>query len=70
MHHGATQEGSWGEESVLVPDTGAAIDLLQAEVRPGDVVLVKASNALGLWRVADALLTGQDAGTETEGGVS
>jgi UDP-N-acetylmuramoyl-tripeptide--D-alanyl-D-alanine ligase len=70
MHHGATQEGSWGEESVLVPDTSAAVDLLRAEVKPGDAVLVKASNSVGLWRVADALLTGQAAGTETEGGVS
>jgi UDP-N-acetylmuramoyl-tripeptide--D-alanyl-D-alanine ligase len=70
MHHGATQEGSWGEESVLVPDVGAAIDLLRAEVKPGDMVLVKASNSARLWRVADALLAGQDAGTETEGGVS
>jgi UDP-N-acetylmuramoyl-tripeptide--D-alanyl-D-alanine ligase len=29
--------------------------LLQAELRPGDVVLVKASNAAGLGTLADAL---------------
>jgi UDP-N-acetylmuramoyl-tripeptide--D-alanyl-D-alanine ligase len=57
MHHGASLEGSWGEESVLVPDVDAAVALLRAELRPGDVVLTKASNSVALWRVADALLT-------------
>ncbi|WP_127782496.1 UDP-N-acetylmuramoyl-tripeptide--D-alanyl-D-alanine ligase [Rhodococcus sp. X156] len=56
MHTGAVQEGSWGEESVIVPDVAAAIDLLRREVEPGDVVLVKASQSQGLWRVAEALL--------------
>ncbi|OQO92083.1 UDP-N-acetylmuramoyl-tripeptide--D-alanyl-D-alanine ligase [Saccharomonospora piscinae] len=56
MHHGASHEGSWGEESVLVPDTDAAVALLRAHVRPDDVVLVKASKAAELWRVADALV--------------
>ncbi|MEU6646806.1 UDP-N-acetylmuramoyl-tripeptide--D-alanyl-D-alanine ligase [Saccharomonospora sp. NPDC046836] len=56
MHHGASHEGSWGEESVLVPDTDAAVALLRAEVRPDDVVLVKASKVAALWRVAEALL--------------
>ncbi|GGM37891.1 UDP-N-acetylmuramoyl-tripeptide--D-alanyl-D-alanine ligase [Longimycelium tulufanense] len=56
MHQGAHLEGSWGEESVLVPDVDAAVALLRAELRPGDVVLVKASRAAGLERVARALL--------------
>ncbi|GLZ42171.1 UDP-N-acetylmuramoyl-tripeptide--D-alanyl-D-alanine ligase [Actinokineospora sp. NBRC 105648] len=56
MHQGASLEGSWGEESVLVPDVDAAVALLRAELAPGDVVLVKASKAAALWRVADALL--------------
>ncbi|GHF76033.1 UDP-N-acetylmuramoyl-tripeptide--D-alanyl-D-alanine ligase [Amycolatopsis bartoniae] len=56
MHQGASHEGSWGEESVLVPDTDAAIELLREQVEPGDVVLVKASNSAQLWRVANALL--------------
>ncbi|WP_028849044.1 UDP-N-acetylmuramoyl-tripeptide--D-alanyl-D-alanine ligase [Thermocrispum municipale] len=56
MHHGASHEGSWGEESTLVPDTAAAVELLRRELEPGDVVLVKASNAAGLGVVADALL--------------
>jgi UDP-N-acetylmuramoyl-tripeptide--D-alanyl-D-alanine ligase len=61
MHQGAHLEGSWGDESVLVPDADAAIALLSGEVRPGDVVLVKASNAYRLWRIAEALL---EAGTK------
>ncbi|GAA1271674.1 UDP-N-acetylmuramoyl-tripeptide--D-alanyl-D-alanine ligase [Saccharothrix xinjiangensis] len=56
MHQGAHLEGSWGEEATLVPDVAAAVELLRDEVRPGDVVLVKASNSYGLWRVAEALL--------------
>jgi UDP-N-acetylmuramoyl-tripeptide--D-alanyl-D-alanine ligase len=47
-----------GEESVLVPDVEAAVALLEAELRPGDVVLVKASKVEALWRVADELLGG------------
>jgi UDP-N-acetylmuramoyl-tripeptide--D-alanyl-D-alanine ligase len=39
-----------------VDDVGGAIDLLRAELRSGDVVLVKASRAAGLDRVATAIL--------------
>jgi UDP-N-acetylmuramoyl-tripeptide--D-alanyl-D-alanine ligase len=53
---GAKNEGSWGEESVHVSDTEAAIDLLRKQLRPGDVVLVKASRSVGLERVAHALV--------------
>ncbi|MFK0234993.1 UDP-N-acetylmuramoyl-tripeptide--D-alanyl-D-alanine ligase [Streptomyces vinaceus] len=56
---GAYNEGSWGEESVVVSDAQAAIDLLRSELRPGDVVLVKASRSVGLERVALALLSGE-----------
>ncbi|MFE9257886.1 UDP-N-acetylmuramoyl-tripeptide--D-alanyl-D-alanine ligase [Streptomyces sp. NPDC006879] len=55
---GAYNEGSWGEESVLVSDAQAAIDLLRSELRAGDVVLVKASRSIGLERVAQSLLEG------------
>ncbi|MFM8774839.1 MAG: hypothetical protein ACKOFP_13665, partial [Actinomycetota bacterium] len=53
---GASHEGSWGNESTWVPDPQAAIDLLREEIRPGDVVLVKASRSIGLDVVATALL--------------
>lgn len=62
---GAKNEGSWGEESVHVSDAETAIDLLRSQLRPGDVVLVKASRSIGLERVAQALLE-DVAGTEGE----
>ncbi|ORW52013.1 UDP-N-acetylmuramoyl-tripeptide--D-alanyl-D-alanine ligase [Mycobacterium paraense] len=55
MHDGAVMEGSWGTESVSVPDADAALEVLRAELQPGDVVLVKASNAAGLGALAEAL---------------
>jgi UDP-N-acetylmuramoyl-tripeptide--D-alanyl-D-alanine ligase len=55
MHHGANMEGSWGGEAVSVADGDAALALLRAELQSGDVVLVKASNSVGLGAVADAL---------------
>jgi UDP-N-acetylmuramoyl-tripeptide--D-alanyl-D-alanine ligase len=58
---GAYNEGSWGEESVHVSDARAAVDLLRSELRPGDVVLVKASRSVGLEWVAEALLEGEGA---------
>lgn len=58
---GAYNEGSWGEESVHVSDARAAVDLLRSELRPGDVVLVKASRSVGLEKVAEALLEGEGA---------
>ncbi|MGW3135271.1 UDP-N-acetylmuramoyl-tripeptide--D-alanyl-D-alanine ligase [Streptomyces sp. NPDC001139] len=62
---GAYNEGSWGEESVHVSDAQAAIDLLRSELRPGDVVLVKASRSVGLESVAQALLeTGAAGGAD------
>ncbi|ANZ19231.1 UDP-N-acetylmuramoyl-tripeptide--D-alanyl-D-alanine ligase [Streptomyces noursei] len=66
---GAKNEGSWGEESVHVSDARAAIDLLRRELRPGDVVLVKASRSVGLERVAAALLDGED-GSAAKGGAA
>jgi UDP-N-acetylmuramoyl-tripeptide--D-alanyl-D-alanine ligase len=56
VHTAAAADGSWRGESVQVPDVGAAVRLLRRELRPGDVVLVKASRVDGLERVAAALL--------------
>jgi UDP-N-acetylmuramoyl-tripeptide--D-alanyl-D-alanine ligase len=56
IHAGASHEGSGGQESANVADPDEAIAVLRAELRPGDVVLVKASNSVGLRRVARALL--------------
>jgi UDP-N-acetylmuramoyl-tripeptide--D-alanyl-D-alanine ligase len=62
IHHGATLEGSWNGEASWVPDIEAARELLRAELRPGDVVLVKASRAASLDRLAEAIL--QDGTTD------
>ncbi len=45
-----------GEESMHVPDRAAARDKLARELRPGDVVLVKASRSYGLELLAADLL--------------
>ncbi|BBX45151.1 UDP-N-acetylmuramoyl-tripeptide--D-alanyl-D-alanine ligase [Mycobacterium cookii] len=52
MHQGAVMEGSW---AVAAADADAALAVLRAELQPGDVVLVKASNAAGLGALADSL---------------
>lgn len=56
MHLAASNEGSWGDESVWVPDANAAIELLDGQVQPGDIVLIKASRSVGLEIVADHLI--------------
>lgn len=56
---GAAHEGSWGDEASWVPDADAALAMLRAELRSGDVVLIKASRATGLERLAEALV-GED----------
>jgi UDP-N-acetylmuramoyl-tripeptide--D-alanyl-D-alanine ligase len=53
---GAAGSAGWAGRARTVPDVDGAVALLRAEARPGDVVLVKASNSERLWRVADALL--------------
>lgn len=56
MQVAAVDEGSWGEESVWVPDVAEALTLLARELRAGDIVLVKASRSIGLERVATEVL--------------
>ncbi len=68
MHHGAVMEGSWGSESTMVADADAALTVLRDELQPGDVVLVKASNSVGLGALAEALVAGErDTEGHTEG---
>jgi UDP-N-acetylmuramoyl-tripeptide--D-alanyl-D-alanine ligase len=57
IHLGASLEGSWGGESVFVPDHDAALAWLRDHLGPADVVLFKASNAARLDRLASAVLT-------------
>jgi UDP-N-acetylmuramoyl-tripeptide--D-alanyl-D-alanine ligase len=67
MHHGAVMEGSWGAEATMVADADAALALLRAELQPGDVVLVKASNAVGLGALADALVSDAECDAGADG---
>ena len=53
---GARAELGWRGEAIAAPDAKAAIEALRNRLRPGDVVLVKASKSAGLWEVADGLL--------------
>lgn len=66
MHQGAVMEGSWGAESILVPDLETAIEILDAELESGDVVLVKASKSVGLWTVAEHLLAAAEQPSQTQ----
>ncbi|SOD74330.1 UDP-N-acetylmuramoyl-tripeptide--D-alanyl-D-alanine ligase [Jatrophihabitans sp. GAS493] len=53
--HGGSLEGSWNGESGWVADVDAAVAELRARIRPGDILLVKASRSAGLERIAVAL---------------
>ena len=53
---GARRVPSWTGEALAVPDGEAALGVLANRLKPGDVVLVKASRAAGLEGVAVALL--------------
>ena len=55
---GAREESDWGGDAVRVADQEAAVEVLRAELRPGDVVLVKGSR-YRTWKVADALRSGE-----------
>lgn len=56
LFQGAVQEGSWGSEAEHVATTEEAVAVLDSGVEPGDIVLVKASSAVGLWSVAEHVL--------------
>ena len=57
---GARATSGWPGEAIAVPDAKSAVAELKNRLRPGDVVLVKASKAAGLWEVADGLLAEDD----------
>ncbi|MGN6302504.1 MAG: UDP-N-acetylmuramoyl-tripeptide--D-alanyl-D-alanine ligase [Angustibacter sp.] len=62
IHTGAVHEGSWGDESVHVPDVEAAYALLREQLQPGDVVLLKSSRDSGLRYLGDRLAADGQAG--------
>jgi UDP-N-acetylmuramoyl-tripeptide--D-alanyl-D-alanine ligase len=54
---GARAETGWRGDAIAVPDAPAAVAALRNLLRPGDVVLVKASHSAGLENVAAGLLS-------------
>jgi UDP-N-acetylmuramoyl-tripeptide--D-alanyl-D-alanine ligase len=59
---GARRAASWHGEALEVPDGAAALAVLADRLKPGDVVLVKASRAAALEGVALTLLSADRAG--------
>ncbi|HVM00182.1 MAG TPA: UDP-N-acetylmuramoyl-tripeptide--D-alanyl-D-alanine ligase [Egibacteraceae bacterium] len=58
---GAAAEGAYGEDALLTAaDPDGVVGLLEGRLRPGDVVLVKASRSVGLEGVADHLRAAGD----------
>ncbi|MCI9887324.1 UDP-N-acetylmuramoyl-tripeptide--D-alanyl-D-alanine ligase [Micrococcales bacterium 31B] len=55
IHQGASLEGSFGGESTFVPDVDAAYELIEPQLRPGDIVLLKSSRDSGLRYLGDRL---------------
>lgn len=62
LFQGAVQEGSWGSEAEHVDSADDALAILGERLEPGDIVLVKASAAVGLWTVAEHLLASRGEG--------
>jgi len=55
---GARSVAGWSGEATEVATAAEAAQAVAAGVRGEDVVLVKASNSIGLWSVAEDLLAG------------
>ncbi|MFJ4170429.1 UDP-N-acetylmuramoyl-tripeptide--D-alanyl-D-alanine ligase [Paenarthrobacter sp. NPDC089714] len=68
LYVSAIQEGSWGDECSFTETADEAYELLQRELQPGDLVLFKSSNGVGLRHLGDRIAlppraepTGEDA---------
>ena len=55
LYVSAVNEGSWGDECVFAETPEEAYDLLQAGLEPGDLVLFKSSNSIGLRHLGDRI---------------
>ncbi|MCH6470635.1 UDP-N-acetylmuramoyl-tripeptide--D-alanyl-D-alanine ligase [Sinomonas terrae] len=66
LYVSAVNEGSWGDECTFVEDVDEAFALLESELEPGDLVLVKSSNGVGLRHLGDRIAwAAQDQPTDT-----
>jgi UDP-N-acetylmuramoyl-tripeptide--D-alanyl-D-alanine ligase len=55
LYVSAVQEGSWGDECLFAESLDEAYDVLNAELEPGDLVLFKSSNSVGLRHLGDRI---------------
>ncbi|MBD1539899.1 UDP-N-acetylmuramoyl-tripeptide--D-alanyl-D-alanine ligase [Pseudarthrobacter sp. NKDBFgelt] len=55
LYVSAVQEGSWGDECVFAETADEAYELLNVELEPGDLVLFKSSNSVGLRHLGDQI---------------
>jgi UDP-N-acetylmuramoyl-tripeptide--D-alanyl-D-alanine ligase len=55
LYVSAVNEGSWGDECIFAETADEAYELLQAELQPGDLVLFKSSNSIGLRHLGDRI---------------
>ncbi|NJC22082.1 UDP-N-acetylmuramoyl-tripeptide--D-alanyl-D-alanine ligase [Arthrobacter pigmenti] len=60
LHAGAVLEGSWGDEALFARDVSEAAEILDRELVPGDLVLVKSSNGAGLRHLGDRIALASD----------
>ncbi|MEE2569604.1 UDP-N-acetylmuramoyl-tripeptide--D-alanyl-D-alanine ligase [Pseudarthrobacter sp. J64] len=55
LYVSAVQEGSWGDECIFAETVEEAYEILTAELAPGDLVLFKSSNGVGLRHLGDRI---------------
>ena len=55
LYVSAVNEGSWGDECLFAETLEEAYDVLAAELQPGDLVLFKSSNSVGLRHLGDRI---------------
>ncbi|MGA1838589.1 UDP-N-acetylmuramoyl-tripeptide--D-alanyl-D-alanine ligase [Herbiconiux sp. 11R-BC] len=55
LHLAAEHEGSWGSEAFFVETADEAYELVMADLRPNDLILVKSSNSAGLRFLGDRI---------------
>jgi len=64
LYVSAVNEGSWGDECLFAETVEEAYEILRSELQPGDLVLFKSSNSIGLRHLGDRIAL---PGTTTEG---
>ncbi|MCX6499994.1 MAG: UDP-N-acetylmuramoyl-tripeptide--D-alanyl-D-alanine ligase [Arthrobacter sp.] len=76
LYVSAVNEGSWGDECIFAETPDEAYEILRSELEPGDLVLFKSSNSIGLRHLGDRIAlpplapeaeAPSAAGTDTEG---